>query len=142
MTQVQQGNLVKVHYTGRLEDGTEFDSSAGIDPMEFTIGSSEVIPGFEQAVLGMVPGESKTVTLAPEDAYGPHLEEMIAVVERKDLPDDIELTLGHQLEVTQDDGTSFVVMVTELTADSVTLDANHPLAGKNLVFDLNLVEIA
>jgi peptidylprolyl isomerase len=142
MTQVQQGNLVKVHYTGRLEDGTEFDSSAGIDPMEFTIGSSEVIPGFEQAVLGMVPGESKTVTLAPEDAYGPHLEEMIAVVERKDLPDDIELTLGHQLEVTQDDGTSFVVMVTELTSDSVTLDANHPLAGKNLVFDLNLVEIA
>jgi peptidylprolyl isomerase len=142
MTQVQQGNLVKVHYTGRLDDGTEFDSSAGIDPMEFTIGSSEVIPGFEQAVLGMVPGESKTVTLAPEDAYGPHLEEMIAVVERKDLPDDIELTLGHQLEVTQDDGTSFVVMVTELTADSVTLDANHPLAGKNLVFDLNLVEIA
>lgn len=141
MTQVQQGNLVKVHYTGRLEDGTEFDTSAGIDPMEFTIGSSEVIPGFEQAVLGMVPGESKTVTLAPEDAYGPHLEEMIAVVERKDIPDDIELTLGHQLEVTQDDGTSFVVMVTELTEDSVTLDANHPLAGKSLVFDLNLVEI-
>ncbi|ALC17787.1 FKBP-type peptidyl-prolyl cis-trans isomerase 2 [Desulfuromonas soudanensis] len=141
MTHVQQGNLVKVHYTGRLEDGTEFDTSAGIEPMEFTIGSSEVIPGFEQAVLGMVPGETKTVTLAAEDAYGPHLEEMIAVVERKDIPDDVELILGHQLEVTQDDGSSFVVMVTELTEESVTLDANHPLAGKNLVFDLNLVEI-
>jgi peptidylprolyl isomerase len=142
MAQVQQGNLVKVHYTGRLEDGTEFDSSAGIDPMEFTIGNSEVIPGFEQAILGMVPGESKTVTLAPEEAYGPQQEEMIAVVARKDLPEDIELIVGNQLEVTQDDGSSFVVMVTELTGDAVTLDANHPLAGKSLIFDLNLVEIA
>jgi peptidylprolyl isomerase len=142
MAQAKEGDLVKVHYTGNLEDGTEFDSSSDKEPLEFTIGKGEVIPGFEQAVSGMSPGESKTVTVPPGQAYGQHKEEMVAVLERKDVPADIELAVGNHLEVSQENGDSFPVMVTDLSDTAVTLDANHPLAGKSLVFKITLLEVA
>jgi peptidylprolyl isomerase len=142
MAQAKEGDLVKVHYSGKLEDGTEFDSSADRDPLEFTIGKGEVIPGFETAVSGMAPGESKTVNIPPEQAYGPHQEGMVAVLERKDVPADLELSVGNQLEVSQEGGDSFLVLVTDFSETTVTLDANHPLAGKTLVFDITLLEVA
>jgi len=141
MRQVKTGDSVKIHYNGRLTDGSEFDSSAGNEPLSFTLGDGEVIAGFDEAVLGMAVGESKTVTIPAEQAYGPLLPDMVARVARADLPEDLELTLGTQMEVSQEDGSTFLVMITELSDAFVTLDANHPLAGKDLVFDLHLVEI-
>lgn len=141
MAQAKKGDVVKVHYAGRLEDGTEFDSSADSEPMEFTVGTEEVIPGFDQAVVGMAPGEAKTVTIASDQAYGPHLEEMVAEMARKDIPADLELAVGNRLEVSQEDGATFLVEVTDLSEDMVTLDANHPLAGKTLIFEISLLEI-
>ncbi len=149
MAQAKQGDKVKVHYTGRLADGTVFDSSecreedCGCEsgPLEFTIGEAQVIPGFEQAVIGMTPGESKTVTIPVDQAYGERLDDMVAVVDRTDMPADLQLEVGNQLEVTQDDGHAFPVIITEVTETKVTLDANHPLAGRDLVFDIRLMEI-
>lgn len=141
MQQAKPGDRVKVHYTGRLTDGSEFDSSTGNEPLDFVIGSGDVIAGFDAAVTGMRVGERRTVTIAADDAYGPANAELVADVARADLPAGVELTLGGQLEVTQEDGSSFLVMVTALDAERVTLDANHPLAGKDLVFDLDLVAI-
>lgn len=141
MIQAQYGNTVKVHYTGRLEDGQVFDSSMQREPLQFTIGKGEVIPGFEQAIVGMAPGESKTAQLPPEAAYGPHHKEMTAVVERARLPEDLEPEVGQQLQVRQSDEQTTVVTIVDVTDASVTLDANHPLAGKALTFDLQLVEI-
>lgn len=142
MATAQKGDHVKVHYSGRLEDGTEFDSSQDAAPLEFTIGNGEVIPGFENAVVEMAPGESKTVTIPAEQGYGPHQEEMVATIERKGVPEDVDLVVGNQLEVSQEGGQSFVVTVTEVTEETVTLDANHPLAGKDLTFDIRLEEIS
>jgi peptidylprolyl isomerase len=142
MTQAKNGNQVKVRYTGKLTDGTEFDASPENAPLEFTIGKGEVIPGFEQAVEGMSAGEKKTVTLSSDQAYGPHREEMVAEIERKNIPDDLKLEIGNQLEVTQENGHPFLVKITSLTEETVTLDANHPLAGQELVFDIELLEIA
>jgi len=141
MATAKEGNTVKVHYTGTLEDGTVFDSSQGRDPLEFTIGESEVIPGFEQAVVGMSPGESKTITIPADDAYGPHYEEMVAVVDREQFPQGMPLSLNQQLELGSPDGQTIVVRIVGLSGDNVTLDANHPLAGQNLTFDLLLVEV-
>jgi peptidylprolyl isomerase len=141
MAQAKKGDPVKVHYVGKLEDGTEFDSSVEAEPLEFTIGAKDVIPGFEEAVVGMTPGETKTVTVSPDQAYGPRQQEMVAVLELKDMPADLGLAVGNQLEVSQEGGDSFQVVVTELTETTVTLDANHPLAGKALVFNINLLEI-
>ena len=149
MAQAKEGDKVKVHYTGRLEGGEVFDSSecsedeCGCDtgPMEFTIGEGSVIPGFEEAVIGMSPGESKTVTIPVDDAYGQRIEEMVAVVERANLPPDMTPELGMRLEVTQEDGQVFPVVITEVTDTQVTIDANHPLAGRDLTFDIRLVEI-
>jgi peptidylprolyl isomerase len=141
VSQAKEGDTVKVHYTGKLENGTEFDSSSDGDPLEFKLGEGELIPGFEQAVVGMASGEKKTVTIPVEEAYGPRRDELVMVVEKSALPPDLETQVGEQLEMTQGDDT-FVVTITEATDDSVTLDANHPLAGESLVFDLELVEIA
>lgn len=141
MAQVKQGDSVKVTYRGTLADGTEFDSSADQPPLEFTIGNGEVIPGFEQAVIGMALGDSKTLTIPADQAYGPRLEEMIADVERSQIPAEIELMVGAQLEVSQEQGHSYVVMVTALNEETVTLDANHPLAGQDLTFEINLVAL-
>ena len=149
MPQAKTGDKVKVHYTGRLEGGEVFDSSecredeCGCEsgPLEFTIGEGNVIPGFEQAIIGMSPGETKTVVIPVDQAYGERVEEMVAVVDRKEIPADLTLEVGNQLEVTQEDGHAFPVVIMEVTDSTVTLDGNHPLAGRELTFDLRLVEI-
>lgn len=142
MAQAKNGDTVKIHYTGKLEDGSTFDTSVDRDPLEFTLGQGEIIPGFEQAVLGMEPGESKSVNIPAEDAYGPHHEELVAQVGRDKLPPDVDVKVGQQLQLQSTDGQRRVVEVTEVTDSHVTLDANHPLAGKDLAFDIKLMEIA
>lgn len=149
MAQAKKGDKVKVHYTGRLEGGEIFDSSecaeddCGCDtgPMEFTIGEGEVISGFEKAVIGMSEGEAKTFTVPVEEAYGQRNEEMVVAVERSHVPADLTPEVGMRLEVTQEDGREFPVVITEVSETHVTLDANHPLAGRDLTFDIKLVEI-
>ncbi|MCS6924351.1 MAG: peptidylprolyl isomerase [Candidatus Binatia bacterium] len=140
MGQAKQGDLVKVHYTGTLANGTVFDSSAD-EVLQFTIGQGQVLPGFEQAVIGMQPGEERTVTIPAEQAYGPYRPEMVAWVERSQFPAGLQLELGQLLQVRQREGQPFVVKVTELTEERVKLDANHPLAGQDLTFAIRLVEI-
>lgn len=141
MAQAERGHIVQVHYTGRLADGTTFDSSAQHEPIEFTLGQGEIIPGFEDAVLGMNPGESKTETIPSDQAYGPHKPEMVIAVERQQLPADIQPHVGQRLQMTQPSGEGVPVVVTEVTEAQVLLDANHPLAGQDLIFDITLVAI-
>ena len=141
MAQAQVGDMVKAHYTGRLADGTTFDTSMEREPLEFTLGEGELIPGFEQAVLGMAAGESKTTTIPSDQAYGPHRAERMIDVECYHLPADLQPELGQRLHMTRQDGTMITVVVTTVTETQVTLDANHPLAGKELIFDIMLVEI-
>ncbi len=142
MTQAKNGDTVKVHYTGKLDDGTVFDTSQGQDPLQFTMGEGQLIPGFEQAVEGMAPGESKTVTIPSTEAYGPHREDMVMEIDRDQFPADQEPEVGQQYRVHQADGTPFIVTVTDVTDSNITLDANHPLAGQDLTFDIQLVDIA
>jgi peptidylprolyl isomerase len=141
MIVAKKGSTVKVHYTGTLEDGTQFDSSAGRDPLEFTVGGGNLIRGFDRAVLGMGVGESKTVKIPADDAYGSRREELVMTVKRKALPTDVDPTVGEELELQQGDEV-FVVRVTDVSEDDVTLDANHPLAGKTLIFEIELLEVA
>lgn len=140
MAQAQTGDTVRVHYTGRLGEGEVFDSSQGRDPLEFTVGGGQVIAGFDEAVTGMAPGDEKTVVIPAEQAYGPRRDEMTGEVPRAQFPPDIEPQVGQQLQMKQA-GQDFVVTVTEVSDETVRLDANHPLAGKDLTFDLELVEI-
>ena len=142
MAQAKTGDTVKVHYTGKLDDGTVFDTSADREPLEFKIGEGQLIPDFEQAVVGMNAGESKTIQIPSDNAYGPHHEEMIMVVDRKEFPQDLEPKVDQRLQVRQPDGQEFVVTVTAVSETNVTLDGNHPLAGKDLTFDIQLAEIA
>jgi peptidylprolyl isomerase len=142
MAQAKFGDTVKVHYTGKLDDGTVFDSSLSGDPLEFTIGEGMIIPGFEQAVVGMSPGDSKTEHIPVDQAYGPHREEMVVVVDRAQMPKELEPEIGQQLQIQQPTGQSIPVVVTDVSTSEVTLDANHPLAGEDLTFDIQLVEIA
>nr|WP_088888765.1 peptidylprolyl isomerase [Leptolyngbya ohadii] len=142
MAQAQHGDTVKVHYTGKLEDGTVFDSSVDREPLEFKIGAGNLIPGFEQAVVGMAEGESKTETISTENAYGSYAEEMVITVDRSDMPADMEPQVGQQLHLQQSDGQIIPVIVTDVSKATVTLDANHPLAGENLTFEIQLVAIA
>ena len=141
MAAAKDGDKVKVHYTGKLDDGTVFDSSDGRDPLEFTIGEGQIIPGFETGVQGMEPGEAKTVKIPADQAYGPHREEGVLVVNRTELPPDMNPEVGEELEVRYQEGQATVVRVTDAAEETVTLDANHPLAGKDLTFDIELVEI-
>ena len=140
--QAKTGDTVKVHYTGKLEDGTQFDSSAGRDPLEFTLGEGRIIPGFEAAVVGMNPGDTKTVTIPSDQAYGQRREEAVQQFPREMIPQHIELQIGMQLQANSPDGQPIVLRVTDIAEETVTLDGNHPLAGQNLVFDLELVEVA
>ena len=135
----QNGDRVRVIYVGRFADGTIFDSSEGHEPLEFTIGAGEVIAGFDQAVIGLLAGESCTVDVAPEDGYGMHLPEMMVEVGRNQIPDDHLLAVGNYLQVTAPNGPTFDMRVAELTATSVKLDGNHPLAGKILNFEIQLL---
>lgn len=141
MMTAKNGDTVKVHYTGKLQDGTVFDSSMSREPLEFAIGSGNIIPGFENAVIGMNPGDSKTETIPAENAYGPHREEMVLVVERGQIPEDVAVEVGQQLQIRQQEGQVIPVIVTDISDSQVTLDANHPLAGEDLVFDIELVGI-
>lgn len=140
MQPARSGDTVRVHYTGRLDDGSVFDSSDGRDPLQFEVGSGQVIPGFDRAVTGMVPGEARSVTIEASDAYGDRRDDLILVVERTQLPPDLQPEVGQQLQLSQE-GTAFAVTVADVTPDAITLDANHPLAGENLTFDLHLVGI-
>ncbi len=141
MAQAKNGDTVKVHYTGKLEDGTVFDTSINRDPLQFTIGEGQIIPGFEQAIVGMNPGESKTTKVQADKAYGQHLKEMVVVVDRNQFPVDLKPEVGQRLQTRQADGRAIVVTVTDVSESSVTLDANHPLAGEDLTFDIQLLEI-
>jgi|TARA_B100000315_G_C14506251_1_gene554748 FKBP-type peptidyl-prolyl cis-trans isomerase 2 len=137
----KDGDTVKVHYTGTLEDGTTFDTSVGREPLEFTLGEGRVIPGFEEVVKGMQVGQSKTVTIPPERAYGLRLDDLVLVIEREQLPENLDPEVGQQLQMQQADARTTVVVVTDVSETTITVDANHPLAGKGLTFEIELVEI-
>ncbi|WP_425049638.1 FKBP-type peptidyl-prolyl cis-trans isomerase [Psychromarinibacter sp. S121] len=141
MTQVKTGDTVRLHYTGTLDDGTQFDSSAGRDPLEFTVGSGQIIPGLDREMPGMEVGEKKTVKIAPEDAYGAHDPARVQAVPREQIPDHIPTEPGTQLQMQTPQGQAIPVTVTEATDSEITLDANHPLAGKTLTFDVELVSV-
>ncbi|MEB3357120.1 MAG: peptidylprolyl isomerase [Synechococcales bacterium] len=141
MAQAQQGDKVLVHYTGKLEDGTVFDTSDNRDPLQFSIGSGNVIPGFEAAVIGMSPGDSKTTTIPSAQAYGPYREDMVVQIDRQQVPSEIPLEIGQRLQIQQQGGQAIPVTITAMSDAAVTLDANHPLAGENLTFDIKLVDL-
>lgn len=141
MAEATNGDTVRIHYTGYLDNEEQFDSSAGRDPLEFTLGSNQVIPGFEQAVLGMNEGEKKTVTIDPENAYGQYRDELLMEVERSQIPKDVDPEVGMNLQAQHQDGSTVNLKVTQVSDNSVTLDANHPLAGENLTFEIELVEV-
>lgn len=136
------GDTVRVHYTGTLADGTEFDSSAGRDPLVFTLGSGQVIPGFDQGVTGMEVGESKTITIPAAEAYGPRREEMLISVPRAQFPEGVDPEIGQQLQLGTASGQTLVATVVEISDAAVVLDANHQLAGEDLTFELTLEDIA
>ena len=142
MSHAKSGDTVKIHYTGTLADGTQFDSSAGRDPLEFTLGSGQVIPGFDKAVEGMAVGDSKSVNITAQDAYGPRHEQMVQDVPKSALPDDLEPAEGMSLQARGQDRRVVNLTVTHVGDEAITVDGNHPLAGKDLNFDIQLVEIA
>lgn len=141
MAEAKRGDTVRVHYTGQLQDGTEFDSSRERDPLEFEVGSGQVIPGFETAVEGMNPGDSTTTTIAADNAYGQRREDLLVEIGRDQIPEDIELAVGQPLQVKGQDDQPFVVHIAEVQEETVKLDANHPLAGQDLTFEIELLEI-
>jgi FKBP-type peptidyl-prolyl cis-trans isomerase 2 len=141
MQQVKSGDTVKVHYHGRLTDGTVFDSSQGRDPLEFEVGNGMVIKGFDNGVLGMVVGDKRTIEIPVEDAYGPEDPQMIMDFPVDRFPQDMKPEVGMQLNMSNGSGQNFPVVIREVKDDTVILDANHPLAGEDLIFDLELVEI-
>jgi len=142
VAQAKEGDEVQVHYTGKLEDGTVFDTSEDGDPLSFTIGENRVIPGFEEAVTGMEPGDSKTTEVEPEQAYGEHREDMVMEMERDQIPDDVDPEVGQQLQLRLENGQTVPVLITALGEESVTIDANHPLAGRKLMFEIELIDVA
>jgi peptidylprolyl isomerase len=137
----EEGDTVQVHYTGTLEDGTVFDTSVGREPLQFTLGAGQMIPGFEQGILGMKLGESKTITIPPEQAYGPYYDDRVWVVDRAQLPPGLEPEVGQQLQTTGAQGQPIRVTVTDVSETTITVDANHQLAGKTLTFEIQLVAI-
>lgn len=141
MSQATAGQTVRIHYTGKLDDGTTFDSSADREPLEFKLGSGQIIPGLDNAIDGMAVGESKQVAIEPADAYGARDENMIQSVPLSALPEDIQPSVGMQLQSQSAEGQIVQLVVTEVTEDAITVDANHPLAGLVLHFDVELVEI-
>jgi peptidylprolyl isomerase len=142
VNQAKMGDTVKVHYEAKLSDGQVFDTSAKRGPLEFTLGKGQVIPGLEQAIVGMQPGETKTTFVTADKAFGAHLEEKVVELDRKEMPGNLEVEVGQQLQGHQADGTPYFVTVKGVSESSVRIDANHPLAGQDLTFDIKLVEIA
>ncbi len=141
MTQVKSGDTVKVHYHGKLTDGTTFDTSEGRDPLEFKVGQGQVIKGFDTALVDMQIGDKKTVEIPVDEAYGQRNESMIMEYPKADFPDDMTPEVGLQLHMSDNSGNTFPVVITEVKDEAVVLDANHPLAGKDLIFDIELVSI-
>ncbi|WP_300070903.1 peptidylprolyl isomerase [uncultured Ruegeria sp.] len=141
MTEIKQGDTVRIHYTGILLDGNVFDSSEGRDPLEFVVGSEQIIPGLDSAMPGLSVGEKKRVEIACVDAYGPINPEMRQDVPREGIPDDIPLDPGTQLQMQTPDGQTLPVTIVDANEATVTLDANHPLAGQDLVFEIEVVSI-
>jgi peptidylprolyl isomerase len=142
MRQAKTGDTVKVHYTGRLSDGSVFDTSENREPLEFILGGGRLIAGFDEAVVGMSADESKTVMLTTEKAYGPYNQEMVMVVDRTRMPSDVKPEVGQNFQIPGPNGNTLFVIVKDVSDATVTFDANHPLAGKDLTFDIQLVEIA
>lgn len=141
MAEANEGDTVQIHYTGRLEDGTVFDSSEGRDPLTFKLGDGDVIPGFESAVKGMEKGESKTTEIPADEAYGPRRDDLVLNVGRQEIPEGLDPEVGQHLEMQTQDGQKVPVLVTDVDEEKVELDANHPLAGKDLTFEIELVDV-
>jgi peptidylprolyl isomerase len=141
MSQAKTGDTVHVHYTGKLDDGTEFDSSAGREPLEFAVGGGQVIAGFDKAVEGMTAGDTKSVRIPADEAYGSHHDQLVQEVPRSALPDEIEPVVGMRLQTPGPEGQAIQLVVTAVSPDSVTVDGNHPLAGEALNFDIELIKI-
>lgn len=141
MTEAKAGDTVRIHYTGTLSDGSKFDSSEGRDPLEFTLGSGQVIPGFDKAVTGMTVGEEQTVEIPADDAYGPHDPNGRQAFPRDQVPENVPIDIGTRLQLSGPQGQPLMVTVADVTETEVILDANHPLAGQDLTFEIALVEI-
>ena len=141
MSKVKNGDRVKIHYTGKLKDGEIFDTSREQQPLEFVVGNREMMPGLETRLIGMEAGDNKSIEVPPEEAYGPRQEELVIEVKKSELPDHIEPSLGLRLQMQVAEGNHVELAIIEIKEETITLDANHPLAGHTLFFDLELVEI-
>ena len=141
MSQAKNGDTVKVHFTGRLENGEVFSKSEVESPIEVTLGNGELLPGFECGIVGMEVGEKKTITVPPEEAYGPKQEDLMVEINKSNLPENVTPAIGKGLRIRQSDGEDIRVIISDMTEDTVTLDGNHPLAGVTLLFELELVGI-
>ncbi len=141
MTQAKAGDTVQIHYTGTLSDGSVFDSSEGRDPLSFTLGSGQIIPGLDAAIDGMAMGEQKTVTIPSDQAYGAHNPDAVQAIPRNQIPPEIPVTAGTQLQMQTPDGRAVPVVVADATDEHVMIDANHPLAGKDLTFAVEIVKV-
>jgi peptidylprolyl isomerase len=141
MAQAKSGDTVRVHYTGKLADGEVFDSSVGKDALQFVLGAGQLIAGFDRAVVGMQPGEAKTATFGPEEGYGVPQDNLVFVVDRQTLPAHLDPEVGQRYHIRQGEGSPLAVTVMAVSPESITLDGNHPLAGKALTFEIQLVEI-
>jgi FKBP-type peptidyl-prolyl cis-trans isomerase 2 len=138
MAEAKTGDTVRVHYTGKLADGTVFDTSKERHPLKFTLGNGQVIAGFEQAIIGMNPGDSKTIRIPPDQAYGEHRKELVITFNRSQLPQGMNPQVGQRLELTQENDQTVLTTIVGVNDTDLLLDANHPLAGKELTFDLQL----
>jgi peptidylprolyl isomerase len=141
MATVKKGDTIRIHYTGKLEDGTVFDASQEGHPLEFTVGEGELIPGLEQGVIGMAAGETKVITIPAELGYGPHHKERIFELDKQRVPGDFKLEVGQQLQMFRADGVPVMATIISASETTYTMDANHPFAGKTLIFDTTIVEI-
>lgn len=141
MNQAKPGDRVQVLYTGKFNNGEVFDASTDDAPLDFTIGQGEIIPGFEQGIIGMKEGESRVIHILPDEAYGQHDEELLYEVDRIDIPEDMELEVGREVEMSDEDGHTFPAVITHVGEETIEVDANHPLAGKELTFEIKLVAV-
>ena len=141
MSKAKSGDTVKLHYTGKLEDGKVFDTSRERDPLEFTIGSGNIMPGIEEGVIGMETGDTKAIEIPAEEAFGVRRKELVVEVEKNEFPSYITPTVGQRLQIQQKDKDPIIVIITDVNEDTITLDANHPLAGYTLFFEVELLEI-
>ena len=141
MAEAKNGDKVRVHFTGRLVDGTVFGSTLDEEPFEFTVGDKNMLPGFENAIVGMQKGETRTIYLPPEEAYGPYKKELVHIMDKSSFPQEIDLDIGKQLRIRTKEGEHKIVTIKDFTEDHIVIDENDPLAGKTLTFNIELVEI-